>query len=251
MPRPGGACSCYLVRSRDAAVVLELGSGAFAKLQLAIEYPSIDAIVVSHMHADHFFDLVPLRYGLKYGPLVRKARLPLWLPPGGRTALEALRRAVAPDAPPDFFDVAYQVAEYDPSQPLEVNDLRLTFRRTRHYVTAYAVRAECHGASITYSADTAPCDAVVELAANTSLFLCEAALGLGSETGKRGHSSAQEAGAMAQRAGAGRLALTHFGAAYSPEALVAAARTQFDGPVIAAADGDQFSVLGSSLGSEN
>jgi len=251
MPRPGGACSCYLVLSREAAVLLDVGSGAFAKLQLALEYPRLDAIVISHMHADHFFDLVPFRYALKYGPLLRNEPLPLWLPPGGRAALDALRRAVAVDAPQAFFDSVYAVSEYQPSQTLRVRDLRLTFSRTRHYVEAYAVRAESDGASITYSADTAPCDGVVDLAAGTSLFLCEAALGLGTEEGIRGHSSAQEAGAMAERAGALRLVLTHYGAADEPGALVEAAKSYFGGSVAVASDGDQLSVFGSSLGSEN
>jgi ribonuclease BN (tRNA processing enzyme) len=242
VPRPGGACSSYLVQTRDAAVLLDIGSGAMGKLQLAIEYPRLDAIVISHMHADHFFDLVPLRYGLRYGPLAREQPMPLWLPPGGARALEALRTAVATDAPTDFFEGVFAMREYDPAESLRVSNLRLSFARTRHYIEAYAVRAESDGASVTYSADTAPCDAVVELAQATSLFLCEAALGRGTEEGQRGHSSAQEAGEMARRANAGRLVLTHYGAAYSAAALVEAAQSCFAGPVDAADDGMDLDV---------
>ncbi|HYL26513.1 MAG TPA: MBL fold metallo-hydrolase, partial [Candidatus Nitrosotalea sp.] len=118
MPRPGEPCSCYLVRSNESAVLLDLGSGAFAKLELAIEYGSLDAILISHMHADHFFDLVPFRYALKYGHLSFVRRVPLWLPPGGRTALDALRKAVSNDAPEDFFDDVFAVREYDPGEAL-------------------------------------------------------------------------------------------------------------------------------------
>ncbi len=102
MPRPGGASSSYLIQTSNAAVLIDVGSGSLGKLQLFTEYARLDAILISHMHADHFFDLVPLRYGLKYGDVSRAQRLPLWLPPGGRGALEALRRAVATDAPADF-----------------------------------------------------------------------------------------------------------------------------------------------------
>jgi ribonuclease BN (tRNA processing enzyme) len=251
MPRPGGASSSYLVQAGEAAVLFDIGGGAAGKLQLAIEYPLLDAVVISHMHADHFFDLVPLRYGLKYGSGPRADRLPLWLPPGGAVALEALRRAVAADAPDDFFDSVFAVREYDPAKRLEVKDLRLSFRRTHHYVEAFAVRVDRDGASITYSADTAPCDAVVEHAATSSLFLCEAALGLDTEEGSRGHSSAYEAGEMARRAGVARLVLTHYPARYDAHALVEAARSRFTGPISAAEDGGQFSVLGSPRGSEN
>jgi ribonuclease BN (tRNA processing enzyme) len=235
MPRPDQACSSYLVKSGQAALLLDLGSGAASKLQQAIEYECLDAIVISHMHADHFFDLVPLRYSLKYGKTAHR-RLPLWLPPGGRRALEALRVAASVDTPPDFFESLFAIEEYDPLEALQVKDARVQFRRTRHYVEGYAVRVESGDTSVTYSSDTAPCDGVVELARETMRFLCEAALGLGGEDGERGHSSAEEAGEMARRADAKRLVLTHY-PAEPASALVDRARTRFAGPIAAAVDG--------------
>lgn len=251
MPRPGSASSSYLFQTDEAAVLVDVGSGAAGKLQSFIDYRRLDAIVISHMHADHFFDLVPLRYGLKYGDALREKRLPLWLPPNGRSALEALQKAVSIDAPDDFFDALFEIREYDATQTVHVKDLRLRFRPVRHYVEAFALRIEHDGESITYSADTAPCDAIVEHARMSSLFLCEAALGLRTEHGGRGHSSAREAGEMARRAGVERLVLTHYPAQDAVEALVAAAKSSFPGPVSAAQDGAQFSILGSLSGSEN
>ncbi|MGC1381831.1 MAG: MBL fold metallo-hydrolase [Candidatus Baltobacteraceae bacterium] len=237
MPRPGSACSSYLLRTGDTALLFDIGSGAVGNLQLAIEYPQLDAVVVTHMHADHYFDLVPLRYSLRYGPVVRESRLPLWLPPGGAGVLAALREIVSTERHDDFFDCVFDVREYDPDRPLELRGVRLTFCRTRHYISAFAIRAEHDGAAMTYSADTAPCDAVVEHARASALFLCEAALGLGNESGERGHTSAEEAGEMAQRAGAGHLLLTHYGAGTAPGALVEAAKRRFSGAVTAAQDG--------------
>ncbi len=242
MPRPGGAASSYLVRSHDAAVLLDVGGGSFSKLQLAIDYTRLDAIVVSHMHADHFFDLVPFRYALKYGHLSTDRRLPLWLPPGGRASLEALRRAVSIDAPDDFFDAFFEVREYDPVEQLHVKGLHLRFARTRHYIEAYAIRVARESSALAYSGDTAPSDAVIELACACSIFLCEAGLGLGSEEGERGHSSAEEAGEMAAAAGAQRVVLTHYPSAYEPRALVDAACRRFRGPVEAADDGMEVAV---------
>jgi ribonuclease BN (tRNA processing enzyme) len=238
MPRPGSASSAYLVRSDDAAILLDAGTGSFAKLALAIDYRQLAAVVISHMHSDHFFDLVPFRYTLKYGHLTGNGRVPLWLPPGGRERLQALRAAVSADAAEDFFETVFDIREYDSNEPLIVGDLTLRFRRTRHYVEAYAARAERNGASITYSADTAPCDAVVELARDTSIFLCEAGFGLEREEAeRRGHCNAEEAAEMAQRAGAAQLVLTHYPAAFEPEALIVAARRRFFGTVLAAYDG--------------
>jgi ribonuclease BN (tRNA processing enzyme) len=240
--RPGRACSCYFLRTRAAAVLLDLGSGALGNLRLVIDYPKIDAVIVSHMHADHFLDVIPLRYGLKYGPSWRDSPMALWLPPGGSKMLRSLCAAFAPESPQDFLDEVFEVREYDPARPLEINDLRLRFARTRHYIETYAVRAERDSVSIVYSSDTAPCDDVVEHARGCSLFLCEATLGLGTEDGERGHLSAQEAGQLAARAGVDRLVMTHYSDVYPPESLVAAARRTFSGPIGIADDGDEFAL---------
>lgn len=244
--RPGRACSCYLLRTRDASVLFDIGSGALGNLHAAIDYPQLDAVVISHMHADHFLDLIPLRYGLKYGPLLRDGLMPVFLPPGGEAMLRQLTSAFASEGPEDFLDEVFSIHEYDPARPLEINDLRMTFRQTRHYIDTYSIRAEHDNASVVYSGDTAPCDSVVEHATNCSLFLCEATLGLGREEGMRGHSSAEEAGEMAERAGVHRLVLTHYGSTYAPDELEEAAQSAFSGRCSMADDGIELSVEGSS-----
>lgn len=243
VPRPGRACSCQMVRTREAKIVIDFGSGALSNLREAIDYPDLDAIVITHMHADHFLDLIPLRYGLKYGPLLRDDRMPLWLPPGGDAQLRALTATFARDDSADFLDEVYDVREYDPKGELHVGNITLTFAKTIHYIDAYAVRAERDGATVVYSSDTAPCEAVEKLARGCSLFLCEASLGLASETGpSRGHLSAVEAGQMAQNAGAHRLVLTHYGTEYAPGELADAARCVYHGPTAAADDGTELAV---------
>jgi ribonuclease BN (tRNA processing enzyme) len=237
MPRPGGACSCYLLRTDKARVLLDLGIGACAKLQLAVDYTLLDGVVISHLHPDHFFDLVPLRYGLKYGDPQPSHRLPVWIPPGGRRTLDALSELIEGEGDSSFFADVFDVTEYDPAKPLLLRDLRLSFRKTQHYIDAFAIRAECKGSVVAYSADTAPCDAIVQHARDADVFLCETALGLDTEEGERGHTSAEEAGEMASRADAKRLVLTHYPAAYAPEALVAAASRSFSGEIEAASDG--------------
>ncbi|MBV8118284.1 MAG: MBL fold metallo-hydrolase [Candidatus Eremiobacteraeota bacterium] len=227
------------MRTRSARVLCDLGSGALGNLLLTLPYPQLDGVVVSHMHADHFLDVIPLRYGLTYGPLLRAERLPLWLPPGGTHVLRTLCRAFTGEAG-DFLNAVYAVNEYDPARALQIEDLRLTFSPTLHYVESYSIRGECGAASFTYSGDSAPCDALIAHARNSSLFVCEATLGVGTEDSPRGHSSAAEAGEMAARAGVERLALTHYYANADVEMLVDAAQTRFSGPVCAVADGDEF-----------
>ena len=60
----GGACSGYLVESESTTVLLDCGGGVFAKLRQHVDYTEVDAVVISHVHADHFIDLVPYSYGL-------------------------------------------------------------------------------------------------------------------------------------------------------------------------------------------
>lgn len=242
VPRPDRACSSYLVRDGESAVVLDLGSGAFAKLRAAADYASIDAVVISHMHPDHFLDVIPLRYGLTYGPVRSKRRLPLWLPPGGEAMLRRLCGTFDREGKSDFLDGVYDVGEYDPGAALETGGIRLRFAPARHFIEAYAIRAEAGTSSIAYSGDSAPCDAVIECARGSDLFLCESTLGVGSETGDRGHSSAAEAGEMARDAGVGRLALTHYGSQEGPALLARAASATFQGEVVVVDDGMEFEV---------
>ena len=135
--RPGRACSCYLLRTRDSSIIFDIGSGALSNLHAAIDYP--------HMHADHFLDLIPLRYGLKYGPLLRDGRMPVYLPPGGEAMLRQLVSAFASEGPQDFLDEVFYIREYDPARALEINDLSLTFRQTRHYIDTYRPPARLPG----------------------------------------------------------------------------------------------------------
>src|SRR6478672_8628608 len=64
----GGACSGYLVQEGDYTLLVDCGSGVFGKLRAIIDYVRVDAVLVSHLHADHFFDLVPFASALTYGP---------------------------------------------------------------------------------------------------------------------------------------------------------------------------------------
>jgi ribonuclease BN (tRNA processing enzyme) len=230
-PRPGRACSGYLVQGAGSSVLLDLGSGALANLRRTLAADAVDAIVISHMHPDHFLDLIPLRYALRYGPRSNQRKPKLYMPPGGDAMLRKLATVLETEPHSDFLSV-YDLDVYDPQAELRVGELRLRFAPTTHFIPAYAVRADCGDRSVTYSADTAPDARVAALARETDAFICEATLGPdGSEDAPRGHMSAAEAGALAQRAAARHLLLTHYGASWDGTALVRAAAAAFAGPV--------------------
>jgi ribonuclease BN (tRNA processing enzyme) len=227
----------------DRAIVADLGSGAFAKLLQYRTAESIDAIVVSHMHADHFLDVIPMRYALKYGKRTNDRKVPLYLPPAGDVMLARLVGAFVPESPHDFMGEVFEVHAYDPSATLRIGDVRVRFAPTTHYIPTFALRCEGADASVTFSADTAPDERVTTLAAKTGALICETTLARAEEAEcPRGHLSAREAASMAARAEVAQLVLTHYPQSADVAQLAADARAVYSGKVTVADDGLRFSV---------
>jgi ribonuclease BN (tRNA processing enzyme) len=197
----------------------------------------LDAVVISHFHPDHVFDLVPLRYLRAFASEDPKM-LDVFIPAGEASRMQKLALATASSEHERFFARSMNVVEYDPRGELRIGGLQLAFAAARHYIEAYAIRVSDGRAAVTYSSDTAPCDAVVELARGSDVFLCECALGATEvDREPRGHSNASEAAEMAARAGVKHLVLTHYGDGAEPDVLAAAASARFDGTVTVAEDG--------------
>ena len=76
----GGACSGYLVQEGETTLLLDCGNGVFGKLRERVDYTDVDAVLISHMHADHFIDLIPYSYALLLTP--RQQPVPVAGPPG-------------------------------------------------------------------------------------------------------------------------------------------------------------------------
>lgn len=244
VPRPGRANSGYLLRTADCSLAIDMGSGALGRMREALELDELNAVLISHMHADHFFDLVPLRYALRY-EVNRTEPLPVYVPPGAIRILTDIAHPLKETD--DFFKGVFDLREYDSETPLNIGGCTVRFAPAMHYIPAYAMRIDTADGVVGYSADTAPCDAVPELVREVDLFLCEAALGaFGSENGERGHLNAREAGEMAQRAGVRHLVLTHYGASASPVDLRDAAAQAFSGPITVADDGVEITLRASA-----
>jgi ribonuclease BN (tRNA processing enzyme) len=231
-PNADGACSGYLFEAGSTRVLIDCGPGVLSRLQRHLAYPELTAIVISHFHADHVLDLVPLRYGLRWAPLPRpKPRPMLYLPPGGATQLDALARILEQNSPADFWTGVLDVAEFVPGEPLTVGELRFEFMPMRHYVPAWGIRVAGDGWTVAYSADTGTCDALVELARQADLFLCEATLPGREDPSEWGHLTPAEAGTVARQAGVRRLVLTHLWQESDREAMRRQAEAAFGGPV--------------------
>ena len=244
IPRPGRACSSYLLEGDGQRVILDFGTGAFASARAHLRAEEIDAIVISHMHADHFLDLIPLRYALKYGPRTNGKRMVLLLPPGGETVLRAISNALSREPGGDFFNEVFELRNYDAESTLSLGRAILRFTATQHYIPTFACRYELGSASVVYSADTGPTASIAALARDAGLFLCEATLrDHGADPpGERGHLTAREAAEIARDAGVHRLAITHYPHESTPDVLAAAVREVYEGEIAIVDDHAAYSV---------
>ncbi len=237
----GGACSGYLVEHENTRVLLDCGNGVFAKLRERRDYLGVDAVVVSHMHADHFLDLVPFSYALTYGPRQREppVRPRLHVPPG---ASETLRRVVGAWGNEDLVETAFEIAEYSGSDPLAIGRLTVDFQAVPHFVPTWAVRFRAAGAAFVFGADCAPNAELADFAADADVLFLEATITHPETDGPRGHMTAAEAGTLARRARARRLTLVHLSDELDQDASGEAAAAAFGADVEVAQEGATYSI---------
>jgi ribonuclease BN (tRNA processing enzyme) len=216
-----GACSGYLIETDDICLLLDCGNGVFSKLRRYRDYCAVDAVVLTHLHADHFLDLVPFSYALTYAPRQQPvpvdrwagtdspARPQLYAPTG---AGEVFRRVVGAWGNDDLIENAFELHEYDAAEPIEVGSLSVRFHVVPHFLTTHAIEIAStngSGGRFTFGADCSPTDELVRFADGTDLLMIEATLPRPEREGVRGHLTPAEAGEHGRKAGARRLVLTH------------------------------------------
>ncbi|MDX1449996.1 MAG: MBL fold metallo-hydrolase [Acidimicrobiia bacterium] len=174
-----------------------------------------------------------------FGPH-RRTGIPLFVPEG---AIEHFRAFIrADDAGHDFMNV-FDHRTVGNADADAVGEVTVRFAVTEHSVPCLAVRAEADGRSMTYSGDTGPGGGFEALANGTSLMLSEA-----SYQGERDpdvyphHLTAGEAGAMARRAAADRLMLTHIQPALDPQVSLDEAEKAFGRTVELAVPGMEITI---------
>lgn len=235
-PGMGQACSGFLIEEGPHRVLLDCGTGVLSNLQRHLRLPEISTIVISHMHADHFFDLIPYRYALRYGLEHPPDPRPLlWLPPEGTKALE---QVVSPFAENNhFFADVFEIAEYDPTAMLSLAGFKVTFAAVHHYIPSYAVSVQ-GSRKVVYTSDTGACPELLPLARGADLLLANVGRCLDPDRESLwGHLRPAEAGALAAESGAKKLILSHFWPGCDRERSLAKARGEFAGPVFLSEEG--------------
>jgi ribonuclease BN (tRNA processing enzyme) len=236
--RPGSAGAAYVVVEDERAILLDLGHGAYANVARAVEPSSLLAVIVSHLHPDHFVDLVPLRHYLRYG--CTPPRRVLVLAPSGID-----RRLDDLHAEPGFtaasLDVEPLTAGIHRIGPFEVEALRVT-----HTDDSFAIRvvpaASPDGPGLVYSGDCGDAGDLRPIIRPGDVLLAEASFGPGPVPETASHLDGPAVGTLAAAVGAGRVLLTHILDGQDLDATVASVRAAFGGPVEVVRPGDAFSV---------
>jgi ribonuclease BN (tRNA processing enzyme) len=259
--RPGGACSSYLVTYGNVNLLLDCGPGSLSVLRQEINPRNLDGIVLSHCHADHTLDLIPLCYYLKYAPRVGDERsaepqkLALFVPPGGKKFLQGLAEAVESGPGGDFWS-PFDVEEYHPNGTLvfggEPDDhgnaqyVNFRFTPAKHYIPCWAMKVFLPGDHphplLVYGADGIPTDGLTAFAHGADLLVLESTLDRPEEP-PMGHMTPRQAGELATAAGGvKRLLLTHYWGHIPPERMLSEARAAFHGAVSLAKERDHYIV---------
>ncbi len=233
-PSSASPASCYLVDADGFRLVLDLGNGALGALQRYTPLTDVDAVCISHLHADHCIDLLGYSVFQNYHPGGPRARIPVYGPGGTADRLDqALGSASGSIAQ------AFDVRTLTPGR-LEIGPLTITTGRMRHPVETFGFRVEHGGRVLAYSADTGPCDELIALARGADVLLAEASFTDGPDLPPDLHLTAREAGEHAAAADAGELVLTHLVAWNDPATSLEQAAAAYGGPIRLASTGQRL-----------
>jgi ribonuclease BN (tRNA processing enzyme) len=234
-PGGGRACSSYLVESEGTSVLLDCGNGALANLTKIRDVADVDAVILSHMHPDHFVDIYGLFYALRFHPQGPKA-VDVYAPAGADDHIAQLLWN------PGGFRELCRFREVRAGDTLSIGAFDIELFAAAHPIETLASRiTAAGGVVIAYSADSGASDRIVECARDADLFVCDCTwLAADGPHPENLHMSGAEAGQHARRAGAKSLLVTHVFPTTEPEEVAAEAREHFDGRVLVARDLEEY-----------
>jgi ribonuclease BN (tRNA processing enzyme) len=231
-PGPDSPASCYLLEAEGFRLLLDLGNGALGALQRHVGLFDVDAICLSHLHADHCLDLCSYWVARSFAPDGAKPLIPVYGPEG---SAERMARAYGLDPDPGMTG-AFEFVTLRPGGH-RIGPFSVTADRVNHPVETFGFRIEHASRVIAYSGDTGESDALVTLADGADALLCEASFLDKPNLPTDLHLTGRQAGEHAQRSGAGRLLLTHLVPWNEQARTLEEAAAAFDGPVSLASSG--------------
>ena len=228
-PGPDSPASCYLLEAehegRPWRILLDLGSGALGPLHRYVDPLTIDAVLLTHLHADHCLDLCGYYVMRKYHPTGSQPRIPVW---GPSETADRMARAYDLDLDPGMTE------EFDFrvwGDPIEIGPFVIEAIKVVHPVPAFSLRVTWQDKVLAYTGDCGPCEGVARAALGADLLLAEASFEEGEGNPSDLHLTGRECGVLGNAAGIGRLVLTHVPPWHDPQVVFAEASETFHGPV--------------------
>jgi ribonuclease BN (tRNA processing enzyme) len=207
--------SGYIVGVPGMQVLVDCGPGVLSRMRTdGIEPVDLQAVVITHIHADHCLDLMALAYGLRF-PNPAATKLPLYVPSSAVSMLDTLDDLYGI---PTLEDLRRPIRQCFDIRPIDtdgfrahIGPLQLRTRFVSHAVDTLGVRLSMDAQSVVLSSDTGWCDQLIELAKDADVFACEATyLDADPEVMKsHGHLTAVQTGEAAASAGVKHLVVTH------------------------------------------
>ena len=229
--RSGATGAAYLLRAGGEALLLDLGQGSFPALASRIEPSTLRAVLVSHLHPDHFIDLIPLRHYLHY-EFSPPRRVRVIGPAGLADRIDALH-----DEP--GFTAASLDVEAVARGTLTIGRFGVEAGLVTHTDESYGFRVTTsgEGRGLVYSGDCGRAADLLPLVRSGDTLLTEISFGAGPVPPGALHLDGPAVGGLAAEGGAGKVLLTHLQMGYDPQAAIAAVRARFAGPVDLVAPG--------------
>lgn len=230
--RPGTPMpTSLLVRMAGLNIVVDAGLGVTRALcDAGLALTDVDAILVTHLHSDHYLELGPLLHTAWTAGL--KRAVPVWGPAGLTEYWQAFLASMAFDIElrqrdegrPELASLAELNLLTEAGVTLGPVSVRAMKNQHPPIEESYALRLDGPSTSVVLSGDTAAMEAMVDFARGADLLVHEAMLTAGvdalcARVGNgddrlrthllRAHTPAAEAGRIATAAGVGALALNH------------------------------------------
>ncbi len=232
IPNPDRFPAGHLVEDGDARILVDLGPGVLRRAaQAGLTLDTLDAVLLTHYHTDHCADLAALLFALRNPRYAGRAPLTVLGAPDLLALVGHLTAAWRWLEPRDY---ELRLCEIAPGTH-DVAGLRVDAFAIEHTAASLGYRITgSNGAIAAFSGDAIACDALIPLAHDADLFICDSAFPT-ADPGP-GHMTPTEAGRAAARAHARRLCLTHFYPECDGHDLLAEARAEFAGPIVLAED---------------
>lgn len=168
--------TCIMVSTPKSKFLVDFGASSLVALRtFKVDPESVDMILITHLHGDHFGGLPFMMLDAIF---VSKRTRPLLIagPPGMEARLYAAMEVLFPDSSEIERPFELQFREWHSGEPVQLNDLSVTPHQVSHPSGAppFALRMTCGGKTVTYSGDTEWCAGLLEAARGADVFISEA-----------------------------------------------------------------------------